>query len=64
MSSEIGKPGTKKRGADTLALAAKARAREHSPQFVTEVNRDPVPEYGRKYVRPHVKPTGREGRRI
>ncbi len=64
MSSEIGKPGSKKRGMDPLALGAIQRAKEKSPQFVNPVNRDPVPEYGRAYVRPHVKPTGRERRAI
>lgn len=64
MSSEIGKPGSKRRGKDTLAMAAIARAKEHSPQFVTEVNLNPVPEYGRKYVRPHVKATGKERKAI
>lgn len=49
---------------DPLALAAVKRAKEHSPQFVTEVNKNPVPEYGRSYIRPHVKPTGRERRAI
>lgn len=49
---------------DPLALAAIQRAKEKSPKFVNPVNPNPVPEYGRRYIRPHVKATGRERRAI
>lgn len=47
---------------DPLRLAVEQRAKEK--KFVNPVNTNPVPEYGRRYIRPHVKATGRERRAI